>query len=371
MTRKEFMLSLVPVLAGFGQLSGQTPQPAPLEETLDAIRKKYELPGLAGAIVTSSGAPEIHAVGVRKIGTETAVTKEDRWHLGSNTKMMTATLAARLVEAGKLRWDSTLGEVFPKMSFEKSPSAKSVTLLQLLSHRSGLQANLNWGPYSGLKAPMPEQRLKALNEALKSPLAVDPGMKFEYSNLGYMVAGAMIEAVTRKPWEDALREQVFNPLKMTSAGFGAAGTPGKNDQPWPHGENGKPVSEKDQLDNPPVIGPAGTVHCSMGDWAKFLGDQLRGARGEAGLLQPKSYELIQTAQAGGEYGLGWVVLKRGWADGPALSHAGSNTMNFAVVWLAPKKDIALLACTNSGTKTANRALDETVVTLLKTRIQLN
>jgi CubicO group peptidase (beta-lactamase class C family) len=176
----------------------------------------------------------------------------------------------------------------------------------------------------------------------------------------------MIEAVTGKSWEDALREQVFSPLNMTSAGFGPTGTPGKNDQPWPHEENGKPASEKGPLDNPPALGPAGTVHCSMTDWAHFIGDQLRGGRGEKALLSPESYKLIQTAQpGGGDYGFGWGCLKRKWADGPALTHAGSNTMNFALVWLAPKKDIALLACTNTGIENAGPAVDEAVGALLK------
>lgn len=370
MTRKEFILSLVPVLAGFGQLNGQPPQPAPLEETLDAIRKKYELPGLAGAIVTSSGAPEIHVVGVRKIGTETAVTKEDRWHLGSNTKMMTATLAARLVEAGKLKWDSTLGEVFPKMSFEKSPGAKSVTLVQLLSHRSGFPGNFFASLYRGSTKPLNDQRMAVLGDAVSRPLPAEPGTKFEYSNLGYVIAGAMIEAVSGKTWEEAIRESIFKPLKMTGMGFGPVGTPGKNDQPWPHGPDGKPVPETGVLDNPAVIGPAGTAHGPMTDWAKFIADQLRGARGEKALLKPESYRMLQSAQAGGDYGLGWGVVERKWADGTALTHAGNNTMNLAVVWLAPKKNIALLACTNSGAKTANRALDETVVALLKTRVSL-
>jgi CubicO group peptidase (beta-lactamase class C family) len=370
MNRKEFLLSIGALIAaprfGFGQEAKPATPSTELNDAFEAIRKKYELPALAGAVVRSAGMLDLTAVGVRKLGTEVAVTKDDRWHLGSNTKMMTSVLAARLVEAGKLRWDSTLGDVFPKISFEKAPGANAITLTQLLSHRSGLPSNLNWDPYFGLKTPIRDQRLKALSEGVLRPLSSEPGKKYEYSNLGYVVAGAMIEAVTGKSWEDALREQVFSPLNMTSAGFGPTGTPGKNDQPWPHEENGKPASEKGPLDNPAAIGPAGTVHCSLADWGKFIGDQLRGGRGEKALLKPESYQLIQTAQpGGGDYGFGWVCLKRAWADGPALSHAGSNTMNFAVVWLAPKKDIALLACTNTGIKTAGRALDETVVALLK------
>jgi CubicO group peptidase (beta-lactamase class C family) len=368
MTRKEFLLSIGAFIAAPQFSFGQEVKPATpstdLNDAFEAIRKKYELPTLGGAVVRSAGISDLTVVGVRKLGTEARATKDDLWHLGSDTKMMTAVLAARLVEAGKLKWDSTLGNVFPKISFEKVPEAKAMTLVQLLSHRAGFPANPSWGEYFGSKSPIREQRLKIVADAVGKPLSNPPGTKFEYSNLGYVVAGAMVEAVTGKSWEDAIREQVFNPLKMASAGFGPTGFPERKNQPWPHGPDGKPV-ETGVFDNAPALGPAGTVHCSLSDWGKFIADQLRGGRGEKALLKPESYKMIQTAQGGGDYGLGWACLQRKWADGPAFTHSGSNTMNFAVVWMAPKKDIAMLACTNSGSNTAGRALDEVVGALLK------
>lgn len=369
MNRKEFLLSIGSLLAASrfctARETNAVPSSGDLSEKFDAIRVKYELPALAGAVVRSAGIAELTAVGVRKLGTEEPVTKDDLWHLGSDTKMMTATLAARLVEAGKLKWDSTLGDLFPKISFEKAPEAKGITLVHLLSHHAGLPPNPFWGQYFGLKTPIREQRLKIVTDAVAKPLSNPPGAKFEYSNLGYVVAGAMIEAVTGKSWEEAIRELVFNPLKMTSAGFGPTGSPERKNQPWPHGPDGKPV-EKGVFDNAPALGPAGTVHCSLSDWGKFIADQLRGGRGEKGLLKPESYKMIQTAQpGGGDYGLGWGCVQRPWADGPAFTHTGSNTMNFAVVWMAPKKDFAALAVTNTGAAKAPTALNEAVGNLIQ------
>lgn len=369
MTRKEFLLSIGALVAaprlGFGQATKPASPAGDLTEVFEKIRTDYGFPALAGVVVRSAGVSDLTTVGVRKKGADEKVTKDDLWHLGSNSKMMTATVAARLVEAGKLKWTSTLGDVFPKISFDKAPEAKAITLVHLLSHRSGLPGNPEkMGRFFNSTDPLPQQRLQILTEAVGRPLASAPGGKFQYSNLGYTVAGAMIEAVTGKSWEETIREQVFNPLKMESAGFGPTGSPTRKNQPWPHGPDGKPV-EAGVFDNAPVIGPAGTVHCTMTDWGKFIGDQLRGARGEKGLLKTESYKMLQTAQAGSEYGLGWGCFDRPWADGQALNHSGSNTFNFAIVWMAPKKDIAALVCTNSGQAATPRGVDEAVLALLK------
>ena len=90
-----------------------------------------------------------------------------------------------------------------------------------------------------------------------------PGSKFLYSNLGYIIAAAVVERTTGKPWEKVIAEEVFQPLKMTSADFGGTGTPGKIDQPWPHTQDGAPTGENGPaMDNPPVMGSAGRIHCT-------------------------------------------------------------------------------------------------------------
>ena len=138
----------------------------------------------------------------------------------------------------------------------------------------------------------------------------------------------MIERVTGEAWEDLLRERLFEPLGMTSAGFGAPATPGKVDQPWGHlGEIGElhPVEPGPLADNPPAIGPAATVHASRWptsramrtgtpDWHRADPQLLDG-----GDLQP-------FAQAGAGPGLspcGWLVEERDWGGGDVLwQHRG-------------------------------------------------
>ena len=162
-----------------------------------------------------------------------------------------------------------------------------------------------------------------------------------------------------------MKKRVFAPLDMKTAGFGPMGTRGKVDQPLQHGENGKPVEPGPMADNPPVMGPAGRVHCSLGDWGKFIADQLKGAQGKKGLLPAEAYKKLHQPLAKGlEYTPGgWIYVKN--PSGVFLAHDGSNTMNYACALLVPSKDFAILVVTNQGGKKAGLACMELRDALLK------
>lgn len=338
-------------------------------DALQSIRQRYQMPGIAGAIVTSKGLELCGVVGVRKRGTEIPASLDDKWHLGSDTKAMTATLVGSLVEQDLLKWDTTVADVFPELASEFDAEMKDVTLLHLLSHRAGLPANLGrWSTIrfmAGAGDPPRAQRLAALKRALSKKPEFSPGSKFQYSNLGYVIVGAIVEKVSGVSWQAAMHEKVFKPLGMGSVGFGGMGTPGQIDQPWGHKDSGRPVvSNGPAVDNPPILGPAGRVHCTIRDWAKFVTDQLRGARGEPALLKDSTYQALHTPPFGGDYGLGWIVVEREWGGGTVLNHGGDNTMNRANVWIAPHRDFAVLVCINQGGDAAFKASDEAAGALI-------
>lgn len=348
-------------LAGAAPITGD-PLLAGLVET---ARSQAGVPAMAMAVVTLDGLSGVAAAGWRKAGATNAVTLDDLWHLGSNTKAMTATLSGRLVERGLLDWDTTLATAFPELADAMQAECRKVTLEQLLTHRAGFPANLPWSPFS-LIGDVRKARLAAVKVATSQPPLHRPGSTVLYSNLGYVVAGAMIEQALDKSWEDAVRAEIFEPLGMKRVGFGGTGTPGEIDQPWGHFESGKPTpSNGPDMDNPPVLGPAGRVHSRLQDWALFIVDQLRGARGQGKLLKPETYRRIQTPADDGEHAMGWIVVERGWAGGKALHHTGSNTMNYANVWLAPARGFAILVCCNQGGDIAFKATDAAVAASLK------
>jgi CubicO group peptidase (beta-lactamase class C family) len=325
----------------------QTANDPALAAILEPIRVKYHLPALAGAIFTQDGVVEMAAVGVRKAGTDIPVTVNDLWHLGSDTKMMTAMLAGSFVAEKKLSWDDKVISYFPELAQKVPAAMREITVRQVLWHQAGLSENLSLWSRFFLKGTPSQQRQMAVGTILEYP-AYTPGT-FHYANNGYILIGTILEKIGGKPWEDLMRERIFAPLHMDSAGFGGTGTVGQIDQPWPHFASGIPAPYNGpDADNSPYMWPAGAVHCSMADWAKFLADQMRGGNGMPALLPAAIYADIQTPGPNSNYGFGWIIVQRGWAGGKALCHTGSNTMNFCNCWLAPAKKFGVLVCMNQG-----------------------
>ena len=306
------------------------------------------------------------ASGTRRADSEEPVTLDDIWHLGSCTKSMTASVCAMLVEEGKLRWNSTLAEVFPDLLNTMNPAWMNVRLEQLLVHRAGAPheppADL-WKIARERHGTPTEQRWEFVKGLLARPPDRPPGTHWTYSDSGYAVAGAMMERITGKPWEYLLRDRLFIPLGMDSAGFGEPASLGKTDQPWGHrGDEApfRPVPPGPAADNPPAIGPAGTVHASISDFARYAAWHVAGARDDGWLLTPESFHKLHTPPEGQSYAMGWAVTKRRWAGGITLMHPGENEMFYAVMWLGPGENTCFVAACNADGPEADAACDEAI-----------
>ncbi|MFN0059916.1 MAG: serine hydrolase domain-containing protein [Planctomycetota bacterium] len=363
--------SLLAILsAATNDAASKQKSPEDVAPLLKDLVAKHKVPGLVALVLKNNDVVGLGAAGVRAVGHDAPITVTDKFHLGSCTKAMTATLCARLVERDKLKWNSTLADVFPDFRDSMHADFRGVTLEQLLSHRSGLPGHANrddlWSRLWAHKGSTREGRRLALESLLKHPPESAPGTQFIYSNMGYMLAGHMAEQVTDKSWEELMRELIFKPLKMASADFGAPGTAGKFDEPCGHKTDGKCVEPGPAADNPPSLGPAGTVHARMEDWARFVALHLRGARGDAPpLLRTETFARLHAPLgADKNYALGWSTTEREWAQGPVLTHSGSNTMWFCVVWIAPKRDFAVLIACNQGGGSAERACDDAAGALI-------
>jgi len=213
------------------------PRKSTLARLLEPIREQYDLPALGALIMINGKIVAADVVGTRKYGGRVRATVDDRFHLGSDTKAMTATLAAMLVDAGVVAWDTTLAELFAKLAPTMAPGYRTVTLEQLLHHVGGtprtLAGTAAWRRLWTSHAPLRQQRYELARTILSAPRAVAPGT-FAYSNAGYIIAGAALERLTDTPWEQLIQKRLFAPLHMASCGFGAPATPGKQDQPPRH-----------------------------------------------------------------------------------------------------------------------------------------
>ncbi len=323
-----------------------------LNKTLSELIERHKVPGMIAALVKGGAITAIGAAGVRKIGSEEPIKIGDQVHIGSCTKAMTATMIGTLVDDGALSWSSSIEGVFPALAETVHPDYRTVTLLQLLNHRAGMPPNVDWWHLGRDRSPT-RQRRYLLEKRLKEAPASKPGSEFLYSNVGYAVAGLMAEQVTGKPWEELMRTRLFLPLGMTSAGFGPPGSRGAIDQPWGHSEENRKVVPV-QHDNAPSLGPAGTVHVSIADWARFALLHLQGDRGDAPLLERATFRMLHTAPPGSPYAAGWGIDDpRG--PGRALTHAGSNTMWYATILIAPVRNLVILTVTNQGGDDAAKA----------------
>lgn len=350
---------------------------AKLEAELEKIRQKHGLPALAGAVVTTEGLWTVAASGVRVAGREEKVTAGDLFHLGSCTKAMTATLCAILVEEGVLRWDTTLAEALPALKGTMHEGYRGITMAELLTQRSGVPADMNrdglWMKLWQDDADVMTKRAECTRTMLSWGPAHEKS-KFEYSNANFIIAGHVLETLTGKSWEELMRTKLFEPLGMSTAGFGAPGAEGKFDQPQGHRSPTQAVGLGRGSDNPPALGPAGTVHASLEDWGKFISLHLRGeaaAREGKGvaiagvMIRPETWRLMHTRAVGegADYAMGWGTGERPWAQGVegakrVITHSGSNTMWMCVVWAAPDAGFAVLSATNIGGDAAAKACDD-------------
>lgn len=349
--------------------------PRDIGEQLERLRAEHDLPAVAAVLIRDGRIAAAGAVGVRAIGHPERVTLDDQFHLGSCTKAMTAALCARLVQQGKLRWQSTVGELFPECADGLSAAQAKVTLEQLLTHQSGLPDDRAGGllllRIRMLSGSLREQRAELVRLAFAQPPADAPGVGMHYSNAGYAIAGAMAERAADRGYEQLMRDELFAPLQMKSAGFGPPGDGNDDtiDQPRGHragwfGGGLAPVPPSSVgADNPGCMSPAGAVHMSLPDWAKFAIDQLDAGKRPGGLLLPQTYEKLHTAPAGSDYAMGWGVGRRDGV-GRVLSHAGSNTMWLALVVLAPERNAGVLVATNAAGDEAMKACRAVSETLL-------
>lgn len=356
---KRTVMSIVAVCVICVAAGPATRSIADVSPTIAEILAKHPgVPALGGATVELDGASNVGVSGVRRLGSKDAIKLDDAFHLGSCTKSMTALLIGRLIDAKELRFDTTMKECFPKLADKMDPQLKNVTVRQLLDHRSGLGGNLDWNAIAKRGGTPAEQRLYVAQVALCAKPDHQPGV-YLYSNLGFTILGAIVDSRSGAPWEETIQKQLFTPLGMTTAGFG----PLLGDSLWGHDSMGAKLVPS-RFDNPPVMNPAGRVHCSMADWSRYIAACLRACRADTDLINAATFCELTTPPPGGDYAGGWIITDRPWAGGRTLTHGGSNKAWFCVAWLAPERGFAVLSASTCGTPDAKQACDDIAAALI-------
>jgi len=372
---------LLGLLIGAAGPACASAKPLSLHAVLDSLRVASGVPAMAAAVVVQGRVIASGCAGVRVAGGTDALRANDPFHVGSCTKSMTAYMVARLVEQGRLRWSTTVGEAFPELRSLMRPEYAGVRLDQLLCHRAGIP------PYTDLA----DDTLLALNGVATDPVAVrrafvarvlqeppvhEPGAIYTYSNAGYTVAAAMAERAAGKSWEELMLRQVFAPLGMKSAGFGWPAVPGGHKTTLGHWCDTTGVVHAVGRDHPyrlgAILAPGGDVHADIGDLARWMQFCLNGAVHRPGGVADSTWRRLQADPGGATkgYSMGWQVIAVSDSE-TALLHDGTAGTFYTRMVIFPKRDRAVVIATNAGAPCGERACEDGLgVVMTEVRRQL-
>jgi|GEM_PF-285678 len=342
--------------ATIGGISGTrvvTVVPRNIDRLVDSVRVARGLPALVGAIVTRSGGVVALGVGGTRRATGGALaTVDDKWHIGSNLKAITATLAAIAVKQGRISWTTTVASMFPELGAAVRAEYGGVTLAELLAMSGGIRNDPPGSAYAGATAKA--QRESAAAWGLAAP-PIGPRGGYFYTNIGYVIAGAMIERAMNGTYEALLVSELGAPVGATQIGFGPTTTSGSSTQPVGHSLAGGRWVACEACDNPPGLSAAGRSHMSISDWGRIVHELLKADAGTSTLLTQadarRTFTGVTPIAGRDPYALGWISTTRSWG-GRTVTHSGSNVTNHSVAWVGLDNGVAFIAATNAADLTA-------------------
>lgn len=326
--------------------------PTHWQSRLDALRAAHHVPGATLAVFAEGRIHEL-ASGILHRGTGVEATTDSVFQLGSIAKLYTATLVMQLAAAGELDLDAPVIEVLPEFRVADPEATKAITTRQLLSHTSGLTCDFTYDSGRGDDC-LAKYVAAAGNVALDCP----PGTAVSYSSVGYNVLGRVVEVLTGRTWDQALKERLVAPLNLThtmtlpeeALAFRTAmgHLPGEGPDP-------EPAPAWDMM--PRSAGPYGRVLATAADVLRLAklhldggsapdGTQILGARAVAEMQRwvvdvPDRW----TVSADG-WGLGWSLYD--WNGVPGYGHDGASIGQYGYVRVVPGADLVVVLLTNGG-----------------------
>lgn len=318
---------------------------------LTELARRHDVPGAVLGIHQGDARPVLAGTGVLNTTTGVEVTADSVFQIGSVTKIWTATLVARLIEDGLIDLDAPVRALLPELRLSQPELTERVTMRHLLTHTSGIDGDVFTDTGRG------EECLERyVHRLVDVPALHAPGATFSYCNAGYVLAGRVVEKVTGRVWDDALRHWLFEPLGLTHTvtiaeeahRFRAAmgHLPGPGGRPVP-----APV-----WDMPRSCGPAGLIKTSVGDVLTFAACHLRGGTTGDGtrILTEATTEAMARRQvtvpdASGtidSWGLGWSRYR--WQNRTVIGHDGATVGQSAYLRLLPELGLAVALVANGG-----------------------
>jgi CubicO group peptidase (beta-lactamase class C family) len=278
--------------------------------------------------------------GNRNPSTSHAVEVDDQWHIGSCGKAFTAWMISKLIQDKKLSYDSLV--------------LKNISLSDLLCHTSGIPDEYPhpiWTDLIAQKQSDSSKRNGIFDYWSKREVA--PEKNFVYSNWNYVLAATYACRVADLSYEELMKKYVFEPLNLTSVGFGAPGMQNSQAAIWGHFQKDEqllPLEPSPFSDNPSFFAPAGGLHLSSKDWGKFVNEQMQSSQ----LWDRLPHAMINAST---QYVVaGWI--KETINNQVRYTHNGCNKLWAAIATFIPSKNIFWTLQTNCGSNQALKTLHQ-------------
>lgn len=325
------------------------------DEAVTDAMKKFEVPGMAVAIVKGKEIVYAKGFGLRDVEKQLPVTADTLFAIGSSSKAFTTFVLGTLVDEGKIEWEKPVRNYIPWFKLYDPSMTEHLTVRDLVTHRSGLpRHDLVW--YNNFESTR-EQFVRKL--AYLEPSA-DLREKFQYNNLMFLTAGYLTEVITGKTWEEAVRARVFDPLGMKRSNFSVTDMQKDGDFAQPYG---KKDSKIEKLPFRPItnLAPAGSINSSVNEMARWVTVHLNGGKysdkyGDKKLAAAPTVDDMHLAHmvtgatspeaeiTGGDYGMGW--FGDNYRGHRRVEHGGNIDGFSANVVLFPKDDFGIVVLTN-------------------------
>ena len=315
--------------------------------------KRLKVPGASVAVVSRGEVVLARGYGVADAASGSPVTADTLFAIGSTTKAFTTFAIAQAVEGGLLEWDAPVRRWLPNLDLDDDIAERHLALRDMCSHRSGLpRHDLLWYANPAVTRAELVERMAHLEPT------VGFRERWQYNNLMFAAAGVALANATGKSWEEWVRERIFAPLGMSRTTFGLAETLRSSDVAQPH-DRKKMKDVVIDFRDLTEIGPAGSIHSSANDMARWIEVLLgRGeARGQRILSAGAFQELVTPVSvlgAPGEptaYGLGWMLDTR---EGKVRFHHGGGIDGFTTqVEVYPDERLGIFAVTNRASPLTN------------------
>ena len=318
----------------------------------DSIRKVYQIPELAYAVVSSTQVYELQTLGITKINTDRLAKADDRFRIGSNTKAITGFIAALLVKQHKIAWDTKFFDLYPELKAKSNPAYYHLTLLNLLSLRTKLF------PYTYTYEEPKKEQFTGTEEEQRYQFAtwffqqepVKSNQSLNFSNLAYAAAGLMLEKVSGKSYKELVQDLG----RQLNIAFDF-GTPNTKDtlQPWGHDKDLIPEAPADNYKLNWLLA-AGNINVSLPDYAKFIQLQLQGLAGKSNLLPKETFNFLHYGLP--KFSVGWFWVKN--EDKTYYSYNMGNPGTFlSKVYVFKGLDRAYILFSNVQSPEADKGLD--------------